>query len=165
MLVFRFWGIFWIDASTPMTIQQGFRDIAQRCGLDAEPDIVKRWLSDIQQHWLLIIDNADNPDMDISTIFPVGNRGSILVTTRNPHCTIHATVGSHELGEMGLEDGVKLFLRAANVEETSSELIQDARAIVKLLGCLALAIVQAGAYVQQGLCSISEYCTIYGRRR
>ena len=148
-----------------MTIQQGFRDIAQRCGLDAEPDTVKQWLSNIQHHWLLIIDNADNPDMDISTIFPVGNRGSILVTTRNPRCTIHASAGSHELGEMGLEDGVKLFLRAANVEETSSELIRDARAIVKLLGCLALAIVQAGAYVQQGLCSIDGYCDIYGRRR
>src|SRR5467141_1558237 len=32
----RFWGIFWIDASTPMTIQQGFRYIAQQCGLDAD---------------------------------------------------------------------------------------------------------------------------------
>ncbi|KAN0071003.1 TPR-like protein [Elaphomyces granulatus] len=161
-----FWGIFWIDASTPMTIQQGFRDIGQRCGLGTEPDIVKQWLSNVQQHWLLIIDNADNPDMDISTIFPVGNRGSILVTTRNPRCTVHASAGSHELGEMGLEDGVKLFLRAANLEDASSELIQEeARAIVKTLGFLALAIVQAGAYVQQGLCSIDRYCDIYGRRR
>jgi tetratricopeptide (TPR) repeat protein len=149
-----------------MTIQQGFRDIGQRCGLGVEPDIVKQWLSNVQQHWLLIIDNADNPDMDISTIFPVGNRGSILVTTRNPRCTVHASAGSHELGEMGLEDGVKLFLRAANLEDASSELIQEeARAIVKTLGFLALAIVQAGAYVQQGLCSIDEYCDIYGRRR
>ena len=30
-------------------------DIAQACGLGAEPDAVKRWLSNIQQHWLLII--------------------------------------------------------------------------------------------------------------
>ena len=106
-----------------MTIQQGFRDIAQRCGLDAEPDVVKRWLSNIPHDWLLIIDNADDPKMDISTIFPVGNRGSILVTTRNPHCTIHATVGSHELGKMGLDEGVKLFLRAANMNDASSELV------------------------------------------
>jgi len=149
-----------------MTIQQGFRDIAQRCGLDTKPDVVKRWLSNIPHDWLLIIDNADDPKMDISTIFPAGNRGSILVTTRNPHCTIHATVGSHELGEMGLDEGVKLFLRAANVEDASSQLIQEeSRAIVNTLGCLALAIVQAGAYVQQGLCGIGEYCTIYGRRR
>jgi tetratricopeptide (TPR) repeat protein len=161
----RFWGIFWIDASTSMTIQQGFRDIAQQCGLDANPAVVKRWLSNIQHHWLLIIDNADNPDMDISTIFPVGDRGSILVTTRNPHCTIHASAGSHDLGKMGLEEGVRLFLRAANMEDTSSILIQDdARTVVNTMGCLALAIVHAGAYVQQGLCSIGEYCAIYARQ-
>ena len=149
-----------------MTIQQGFRDIAQQCGLNASPDVVKRWLSNIQKHWLLIIDNADNLDMDISTIFPVGNRGSILVTTRNPHCRIHATVGSHELGKMGLEEGVKLLLRAADIEDASSVLMQkEARTIVNVMGCLALAIVQAGAYVQQGLCSISEYCAIYSHRR
>ena len=147
----RFWGIFWIDASTSMTIQQGFRDIGQRCGIGSEPDVVKQWLSNIQQHWLLIIDNADNPKMNISTIFPVGNRGSILVTTRNPHSKIHATVGSHELGEMGLKEGVELFLRAADIEDASSSLIQkEARIIVNTMGCLTLAIVQAGAYVQQG---------------
>ena len=163
----RFWGIFWIDASTQMTIQQGFRDIGQRCGVGAEPDVVKEWLANIQQHWLLIIDNADNPKMNISTIFPVGNRGSILVTTRNPHCKIHATVGSHELGEMGLEEGVELFLRAADIEDASSSLSiqKQARIIVNTMGCLTLAIVQAGAYVQQGLCSIGEYCDIYSRRR
>ena len=165
-LFLRFWGIFWIDASTSVTIQQGFRGIAQQCGLDADPDVVKRWISNIQQHWLLIIDNADNPDMDISTIFPVGNRGSILVTTRNPHCRIHATVGSHELGKMGLEEGVELLLRAADIEDASSVLMQkEAKTIVNVMGCLALAIVQAGAYVQQGLCSISEYCAIYSHRR
>jgi hypothetical protein len=102
---------------------------------------VKRWLSNIPHDWLLIIDNADDPKMDISTIFPVGNRGSILVTTRNPHCTIHATVGSHELGEMGLDEGVKLFLRAANMNDASSELVQEATTIVNTMGCLALAIV------------------------
>ena len=122
-LDFRFWGIFWLDASTPMTIQQGFRDIAQRCGLDVEPDVVKQCLSNIQHYWLLIVDNADDPNMDISTIFPVGNRGLVLVTTRNPHCIIHATVSSHELREMGQEEAVELFLRAADVEDGSSVLI------------------------------------------
>ena len=149
-----------------MTIQQGFRDIAQRCGLNAEPDAVKQWLSNIQQHWLLIIDNADDLNMDISTIFPVGNRGSILVTTRNPHCRTHATVGSHELAEMGQEEAIKLFLRAADVDDASSVVIQEeVRTIVNTIGCLTLAIAQAGAYVQQGHCSIRQYCDIYGHRR
>jgi hypothetical protein len=56
--------------------------------------------------------------MDVSEFFPAGNRGSILVTTRNPDCKIHATVGSCEFGEIDLEEVVTLFLRAAGVEET-----------------------------------------------
>jgi hypothetical protein len=37
--------------------------------------------------------------------------------------------------------------------------------VAKTLGCLALAIIQAGAYVRQGLCSIGEYYSIYSHRR
>lgn len=42
---------------------------------------------------------------------------------------------------------------------------KEATVVAKTLGCLALAIAQAGAYVRQGLCSIGEYCAIYSRRR
>ena len=104
--------------------------------------------------------------MDVSEFFLVGNRGSILVTTRNPDCRIHATVGSYEFGEMDLEEAVTLFLRAARVEDTAVEIVRkEAVAVAKTLGCLALAIVQAGAYVRQGLCSIGEYCGIYSHHR
>jgi len=37
--------------------------------------------------------------------------------------------------------------------------------VAKTLSCLALAIIKAGAYVRQGLCSIREYCDIYSHRR
>ena len=80
--------------------------------------------------------------MDVLEFFPVGNRGSILVTTRNPDCRIHATVGSCEFGEMNLEEVVTLFLRAAGVEDTAAEIVRkEAVAVAKTLGCLALAIV------------------------
>jgi hypothetical protein len=80
--------------------------------------------------------------MDVSEFFLAGNRGLILVTTRNPNCRIHATVGSYEFGEMDLEEAVTLFLRAAGVEDTAAEIVQkEATAVAKTLGCLALAIV------------------------
>ena len=164
--VIRFWAIFWIDASSQATAQQGFLAIAQACGTEEDPEVVRRWLSNAQEPWLLIIDNADDPSMDVLEFFPIGNRGSILVTTRNPDCRIHATVGSYEFGEMDLEEAVTLFLRAAGVEDTAVEIVRKEAAVVaKTLGCLALAIVQAGAYVRQGLCSIGEYCGIYSHRR
>jgi hypothetical protein len=42
---------------------------------------------------------------------------------------------------------------------------EDAAQVTKHLGYLALAIAQAGAYVQQGMCSLREYCEIYTQRR
>jgi hypothetical protein len=67
---------------------------------------------------------------------------------------------------MDLEEAVTLFLRAAGVEDTAAEIVRkEATAVAKTLGCLALAIVQAGAYVRQGLCSIGEYYSIYSHRR
>jgi hypothetical protein len=72
----------------------------------------------------------------------------ILVTTHNPNCRIHATVGSYKFREMDLEEVVMLFLRATRVEDTATKIVRKEAAVVaKTLGCLALAIVQAGAYV------------------
>jgi hypothetical protein len=71
-------------------------------------------------------------------------------------------VGSYKFREMDLEEAVTLFLRAARVGNTAGEIVRkEAAAVTKTLGCLALAIVQAGAYVRQGLYSIGEYCDIY----
>ena len=162
----RFWGIFWIDASSHTTVQQSFLNISRMCGVDEDPEAVKRWLSNTQDHWLLIIDNADDPSIDVSELFPTGNRGSILLTTRNPQCKIHSTAGSCGFGEMDVDEAVTLFLKATGAEDAVDE---DARKkavpVAQTLGFLALAIVQAGAYIRHGHCSIEEYCDLYTRRR
>lgn len=162
----RFWGIFWIDASSWTTAHQGLLGVARILGLVEDTKAVKQWLSNSSEYWLLILDNADDPSLDVSEFFPPGNRGTILVTTRNPECKIHATVGSYEYGGMDLEEAVTLLLRAAGVEDTADATAGTAAApVANILGCLALAIVQAGAYVRKGFCSIEEYCDIYSRRR
>ena len=147
-----------------MNIERSFLHIAKNCGLDNDLDSVKRWLSNIPESWALIFDNADDPSLEISRFFPVGNRGVILITTRNPDCKIHATVGSSELGRMETDEAVTLILRTSDV--LSNETVQKAaEKIVLALGCLALAIVQAGAVIRIGRCRIEEYPAIYSRRR
>lgn len=129
-------------------------------------DAVKQWLSNISESWALILDNADDPRLDISPYFPVGNRGIILITTRNPDCQIHATVGSYELGAMEADEAVTLILRTIGVRDQSDKSIREsAKPVVATLACLALAIVQAGAAIRQGHCEMEEYCTIYYQRR
>ena len=115
---------------------------------------------------MLILDNADDPDLDISQYFPVGDRGTILITTRNPDCKIHATAGSYELGQMETEDAITLILKTTGTQNLLDKPTREiAKSVVLTLGCLALAIDQAGAVIRKDLCSMEEYCEIYSRRR
>jgi hypothetical protein len=128
------------------------------CEIEEDPKAVKVWLSNTSHHWLLIIDNADDRLIDIAEFFPTCHRGSILITTRNPDCKIYSTVGWCELGGMDFEEALALFLRASGVEDISAEIARKAATpVVEVLGCLALAIAQAGAYVRKGLYSMDEY--------
>lgn len=96
---------------------------------------VKQWLSNATESWALILDNADDPRMDISPYFPVGNRGVVLITTRNPYCENHATVGSYKMDTMTPDEAVTLILKRIGVHDLSDASIREtAKPIVKELG-------------------------------
>ena len=141
--------------------------MAQRHNVGSNTEAFKRWLTHSLEQWLLILDNADDPLVDISLFFPVGNRGTIIITTRNPQYRIHATVGSRELGEMNREEAITLLLRASGEENTDEN--PNARdlalPIVNILGCLALAVAHAGALIMQNVSSLSDYCSMYLQSR
>ncbi|KIM92942.1 hypothetical protein OIDMADRAFT_36187 [Oidiodendron maius Zn] len=161
----KYWGIFWIDASSEENIQRGFLNISKTCGLEDDVRAVKIWLSNVPDSWMLILDNADDPDLDLSPHFPLGNRGTILITSRNPDCRIHATAGVCELGRMEEEEAITLLLKTAGHEDLSDEAAREiAKSVVAILGCLALAIDQAGAVIRQGLYTMEEYRKVYSRR-
>ncbi|KAI9767992.1 MAG: hypothetical protein M1840_005304 [Geoglossum simile] len=162
----KFWGIFWINASSSETAEQGFLNIARMCGLREDLNFVKSWLSNSEDSFLLIIDNGDNPLQDISRYFPTGGRGVILLTTRNPECKLHATVGSCEIGPMEPEEAITLLLKAAATGATSRNASRNlARPIVETLGYLALAIIQAGAVIRLKPSMMEDYCCVYSRHR
>ena len=152
--------------SSSESAEWGFLNIAKVCGLGGDLHDVRKWLSNATELWLLILDNADDPKLDVSQYFPVGNRGTILITTRNPGCDIHATVGSRRLDQMAMEEAITLILKTTNAEDLwDVKLRESARPVVLTLGCLALAIVQAGAAIKHGLCRMEQYCSYYSRRR
>lgn len=103
--------------------------------------------------------------MDVGQFLPTGHRGTAIITTRNPECRIHATVGSSEIDRMDREEAISLLLKASYFNEIDISARQRAQCVVDILGCLALGIVHTGAMVRQGLYSFEEYCDAYKSRR
>lgn len=145
--------------------EQAFTKMARLCKVGESMEDFKRCLSNSLEPWLLILDNADDPFLDISRFFPVGNRGTIIVTSRNLECRCHATVGSRELREMGSDEAVTLLLRSGDLSSEDEDARALALPIVQNLGSLALAVNHAGASIRQRVCSLGNYLGTYTRHR
>ncbi|KAL9109661.1 MAG: hypothetical protein Q9227_005699 [Pyrenula ochraceoflavens] len=157
-----YWGVFWLDARSSEGLQQTFSVIAKIAEIEPNETAVLYWLSNLGERWLLIIDNADDPQLDVSRLFPKGDRGHILVTTRNPLCTTHGNIGPKYFEFEGLDevDASELLLKAADQTPDPSSCI-IAKRISKALGFLALAITNAGAAIRSHLCTFKNYLATY----
>ena len=161
-----------MDASSDHTIEESFRDIADRLKVGGRHLVtaVRHRLASLSDYnYLLIFDNADNLP-NLASYLPGGRHGNILVTSRNPRTRdIVSEVDKHtfEVDRMSQTDACDLLRRAARL---STEDIADpeteriAQTIVEKLGYLALAIDQAGAYIAN-TCSIGEYLSIFDKIR
>lgn len=124
------------------------------------------WLCNLEQRWLLIIDNADDPDVPIQKYLPKGNRGHILITTRNSSHRWLGNVGPRffEFQGLSFREANDLLLTAANQAQPWDDSCKiSASSITKTLGCLVLCIVHAGAAIREGLCTLTTYLSFYER--
>lgn len=147
-------------------IKQSLTNIAKLAGVEPNENTALHWLSNIDQRWLLIIDNADDPNILVERYFPKGNRGHILVTTQNPGLKVHGNVGEgfFDFGGLESEDANQLLLKAARQPMPwDSACTASASIITNALGFLALAITHAGAVIRDGLCSLQNYLCFYER--
>ena len=135
------------------------------CKVGESMEDFKRCLTNSPEPWLLILDNADDPLLNISKFFPVGTRGTIIITSRNPECKCHATVGSKELHEMESHDAIDLLLKSAKLSIKDDDLRGHARPIVQTLGYLALAVSQAAASIRLRVCSLENYVDTFTHYR
>ncbi|KAF8851073.1 TPR-like protein [Acephala macrosclerotiorum] len=160
----KFWGIFFIDATSLNTAEHSFSKILKIAKIEASEGSNQRaaidWLASLEFPWLLIIDNADSPSLPLETYFPESERGCILVTTRDPTKKIHGTVGSrfYHFERLESEDARELLLKAACRPLPWDDLSKEcATSIASTLGFLPLALVQAGKAIMNNLCSLSNY--------
>jgi tetratricopeptide (TPR) repeat protein len=112
----------------------------------------------ITSGWLLILDNADTPEAaaEVEKTLPQLQGGEVIITSRVSNWS--AAVQSVELDVLAEEDAAAFLLERTESRRkkmlTDSE---DAAAVARDLGGLALALEQGGAYVAKMRVSFSEY--------
>ncbi|KAJ6580482.1 hypothetical protein DFH09DRAFT_294806 [Mycena vulgaris] len=158
----QFSGIFLIDASTTETIAAGLKNIAMARSLGNDPDDALRWLQSKPSDWLLFFDNADDPKLDLNKFLPKCSHGNIVLTSRNHGLQVYAG-GNHEVQDMEEVEAEELLLKSAELELTPANR-KVAAEIVKVLCCLALAIIQAGAFIAVSE-DLAGYLESYAKNR
>lgn len=162
-----FWGVFWIDASNETGATRDFVALATTLGASAgSVNEACRLLANTKEGWLLILDNADNPTFDYQVYFPSGTHGTVLMTSRNPECGEYGTIGHEQLNGPYDKDSVILLLKAAKIAPSSwPECDTHATKVVNDLGSHTLALIQAGAHIARGHCSLEQYPEVYRKQR
>jgi tetratricopeptide (TPR) repeat protein len=114
---------------------------------------IKNWLE--QDHgwkWLLVLDNAMGPDT-IGCYLPREGAGHAIVTTRNSSSVWDYMAHHYQLLKFELDDEAIGFL----ITRTKLADREGAKALAKELGCLPLALEQAGAYIKETGGNFSTY--------
>ena len=173
-------AVFWVRAESTEALNSSYNELANLLNLpqkDAQEQevvvqAVKSWLH-THQRWLLILDNANEPDL-LSRFLPPTTDGHILLTTR-----------ATGLGGLGLglahpiqvepflpEEGALFLLHRSGLlildQLLNQATLHDqelAKQIVREMGGLPLALDLAGAYIAATKRSLIEYLDIYQQHR
>ena len=127
-------------------------------------EAVSRWFEE-HSGWLLIFDNADDLNI-VREFLPSKGKGHILLTTRA--YAIGGIAQRIELEQMNPEEGAIFLLHRSAILNRDSPLEfasvnerMKAREISLAMGGLPLALDQAGAFIEETGCSLSDYLDLY----
>ncbi len=159
--------ILWVRGDTREKLLLDIAALATILNLKEQHHIIEAVRSWLRKNtkWLLIIDNIEDLRL-IRTILPSTARGHNLLTTRTQ--TTGNIAQRIDLGKMTLEEGALFLLRRtkilaqdASLQDASTADCQRAKAIVEVLDGLPLALDQAGAYIEESGCNLTDYLRRY----
>ncbi|KAE9387256.1 hypothetical protein BT96DRAFT_891178, partial [Gymnopus androsaceus JB14] len=148
-----FTEICFIVAESEDSIKASYYDIAMRHAsmLVQGWESGFKWFKTHKENWLIIMDNADNAQLNLGKFLPPCDHGNVIITSRNPDL-IGVAGRSEEIKDMEPNDAMWLLLKHAIKRQATVKEEKLAGVIAKELHCFALALVQAGAYINQHKC-------------
>ncbi|WP_144126883.1 FxSxx-COOH system tetratricopeptide repeat protein [Catellatospora sichuanensis] len=146
--------VWWIPAEHTTTVLAALTQLAETLRLTVTEDrqqtarTVLEALAGLRVPWLLVYDNADNPDT-LKPLLPATG-GHVIVTTRNP-----------EWGSVGRPIEVNVFPRAESIQMLEGRGLHmqpgEADVLADKLGDLPLALEQAALWCRSTAMPVSEY--------
>lgn len=169
-------AVLWVLADGKDLVRQSFAGLSALLGFNLEKQdeqilAVQSWLVE-HQGWLLIFDNAETLEVLTAAqdLLPASFDGHVLFTTRAQATGALASVSvdcfDDDTGAVFLLRRCKVVVRElvdldAIQAKVSADDWQAATTLVHELGGLALAIDQAGAYIEQTGCGLAGYLQRY----
>ena len=141
-------------------------DIPQKHEPERMVQAIRRWLQ-TSTGWLLILDNVEDLSL-VAEVLPAEYSGHVLLTTRTQATGMLAQ--RIDLEQMEPQEGALFLLRRAKLIGPDAPLetavaASQAKVLSQLLDGLPLALDQAGAYIEETGCSLSDYLERYQARR
>jgi Domain of unknown function (DUF4062)/Tetratricopeptide repeat len=147
--------IWWINAEQPLEITLALAELAGRLGVQFSDNAAEMAASALEQlrrdiagRWLLIFDNAEDPE-DLAPFLPTGS-GHILITSRNQAWTRH-----------GEPVELDVFSRQESLAHLRHHVpgldSRDAARVSAAVGDLPLAIEQAAAWLAETAMTAAQY--------
>jgi tetratricopeptide (TPR) repeat protein len=158
--------VWWIRADQLPSVRSSLAALAQRFGLEAAIsagieaaaraalDALRR--GEPHARWLLIFDNADQPE-DLRQYFP-GGPGDVLITSRNHRW--QSTVATVPVDVFTREESREFLSKRAPLKATDP----DTNRLAEKLGDLPLALDQAGAVLAETGMPVREYIGLLDER-
>jgi tetratricopeptide (TPR) repeat protein len=164
--------IFWTAADSELALAAGLTDLSRLLGLREASEAsevlsaaaARQWL-ERHSRWLLILDNADHPEI-VRKFRPQSTAGHLVLTSRRSNLDALGIVAPIELVRMNEAEAVEFLLaRTGRSDEQHASERHAALLLARELGCLPLALEQAGAYLVANLARFQDYLRSYRRRR
>ena len=149
----KYLAVLWATAESTLALKAGFAELARRMHLphpqeDLDQGVIalKGWL-EAHPGWLLILDNADDPNF-LAPFLPDAGHGHVLITSRAQDFQNLGVLDAIELPNLPVADATTFLLRRSGREDVEADERDAAERLARELGGLPLALEQAAAYIK-----------------